>query len=408
MIAPGNPIRFSVRFIVPANFPGAIVRITADTANVLVDWGIPTTVMFPAVDWWDYKLFEISRLRGLRRVLRILRLAVEAAFRLCVPRPWCGFKYHSVDPRVRSARYGLVPSAARWNEREVTVVHPPYLIPHLLRTIPNSRVKMVSALHMNLEKAIRSSSERAAVWYQHWVARERLLSVPRYTTSEEARAAAERLGIEVRTVIPDGVDLHLFHPPKDRLAGRPPVVTLYCVRHAQKGQADGLEALRQIKAEIPEVRLHALGELLPGHAGLFEREYGYLHGEDYADAVRQSDIFIYPSRYDGFPAPPLQALASGCALVTTAVAGVSDYAVSGENALVVPPGDVAGLKDAVRKLLGDPALRRRLQAAGMETAQKYDVRTTSRQLLEFLREVHEEGNHEPELSGSRASADLRF
>ncbi len=382
----------NVRFVVSSNLPGSVVRITADTASVFAEWGIPTTVMYPAVDWWDYKLFELAHTQGTRRVRRMIRLAGEAAWQLPTRRPWCGFKYHQADPRVRTVRYGLSPSASGWTNGEITVVHPPYLVPHLLRTIPDTGVKIVSALHINLEKAIQSSSDSAAVWYRHWVARERMVSVPRYTTSLQAKEAAERLGIRVRRVIPDGIDLRFFQPPEKRPAGEKPVVTLYCTRHAQKGQQDGLDALRRIKSSAPEIRLHALGDLFPGHEALFDRQQGYLHGQAYAEAVRESDIFIYPSRYDGFPAPPLQAMASGCALVTTAVAGVTDYAVSGANALVVQPGDVDGLQAAVKRLLEDLPLRQRLQSAGVETAQRFDVRTTSRQLLEFLREVYEEKN----------------
>jgi len=251
---------------------------------------------------------------------------------------------------------------------------------------------MVSGLHMNLEQAVQSPSDLVAAWYRHWVARERLICVPRFTSSLQAKEAAERLGIRVRRVIPDGTDLRLFRPPENRLARKKPVVTLYCVHHPQKGQADGLEVLRQIKASIPDVQLHALGELFPGNETLFDRCHGYLHGEAYAEAVRESDIFIYSSRYDGFPAPPLQAMASGCALVVTAVAGVTDYAVSGQNALVVQPGDTAGLTEAVKRLIGDAGLRERLKSGGVETAQRYDVRTTARQLLEFLQEIYEEKN----------------
>lgn len=383
---------FSVRFVVSSNLPGSVVRITADTASVFTGWGIPTTVMYPAVDWWDYKLFELAQTQGTRRVRRMIRLTGEAAWQLPAYRPWCGFKYHRADPRVRTVRYGLSPSASGWTAGEVTVVHPPYLVPHLLRTLPSPSVKMVSGLHMNLEQAIQSPSDLAASWYRHWVARERLISVPRFTSSIQAKEAAERLGIRVRRVIPDGIDLSLFKPPGHRENGKAPVVTLYCTRHAQKGQQDGLDALRKIRASIPDVRLRALGEVLPGNEALFDRRLGFLHGEAYAAAVRESDLFIYPSRYDGFPAPPLQAMASGCALVTTAVSGVTDYAVSGQNSLVVEPGDVSGLRDAVKRLIADAPLRQRLQAAGVETARRFDVQATSRLLLEFLREVYEEKN----------------
>lgn len=383
---------FSVRFVVSSNLPGSVVRITADTASLFAEWGIPTTVAYPAVDWWDYKLFELSLTRGAGRARRLLRMAADAAVGLSARKPWCGFKYHKADPRVRAVRYGLTPSAWRCTPQEVIVVHPPYLVPHMLRTIPDPGVKIVSALHMNLEKAVQSQSAATVRWYKHWVARERLVSVPRYTTSQEAKKAAERLGITVRQVIPDGVDLRLFQPPANRPAGQKPVVTLYCVPDLQKGQADGLDAVRLLKASAPGVRFHALGNVTPGNEGLFDRQYGYLHGEAYAAAVRESAILVYPSRFDGFPAPPLQAMASGCALVTTATDGVTDYAVDGRNALVVPPSNPAAMAQAITRLIGDAGLQQRVRAGGIETARRYDVRTTSRQLLEFLQEIYEERN----------------
>ena len=392
MMEMAAPVKFGVRFVVSSNSPGSVVRITADTASLFTGWGVSTAVDYPAVDWWDFKLFELARSRGLGRAKQLVRLGGEAAVGLSLPKRWCGFTHHKADPRIRALRYGLSPSARHCSRQEVVVVQPPYLLPHLMRTLPDPGAKLVSALHMNLEKAVRSQAAATARWYQDWVERQRKISIPRYTTSHEAKRAAERLGIQVRRVIPDGVDLSLFHPPQRRPAGEKPVVTLYCTADLQKGQADGLEAVRRLRAEGLDVRFHALGIVTPGNEPLFDHRYGYLHGEAYAAAVRESDLFMYPSRFDGFPAPPLQAMASGCALVTTATDGVTDYAADGLNALVVKPADVAGMSDAVRRLAGDAGLRGRLEQGGLETARRYDVRATSRQLLEFLQEVYEEKN----------------
>lgn len=386
------PAEFGVRFVVSSNLPGSVVRITADTASLFAEWGTPTAVDYPAVDWWDYKLFELARTQWPGRAKQLVRLAGEAAVGLSLRRPWCGFKYHHADPRIRTARYGLSPSARRYTPREVVVVHPPYLLPHLLRTLPSRDIKLVSALHMNLEKAVQSQSPATARWYKDWVDQQRQVSIPRYTTSRNAREAAERLGIPVRRVIPDGVDLSLFHPPEKRPAGKDLLVTLYCAQDVQKGQADGLEAIRRLRGSVTGLRFHALGNVTAGHEDLFDRRYGYLHGEAYAAAVRESDIFIYPSRFDGFPAPPLQAMASGCALVTTATDGVTDYAVDAQNALVVGRMDIEGMAGAVRRLAGDAGLRSRIGEGGVAAARQYDVKATSKQLLEFLREIYEEKN----------------
>ncbi len=381
-----DPLR--VRFVLSSNRYSSVTRLTADTANVLTRLGIEVVVSYPAVDYWDYQRFALRRARGMRKLKQLLRMGSDWLREVPFRKEWCAGRFHSLSPSVRTERYGIFPSAAGWTPDEITVVHPPYLLPHVLQTIPHSGIKVVSALHMNLEKAIQSPCPEAAAWYRHWVARERLVSIPRYTTSEQAREAAERLGIAVRCVIPDGVDLSLFRPSPG--ANTPLRVTLYCIRHPQKGQASGLEAIRMVRAAAPEVQLCSLGELLPGSEGLFHHRYGYLRGEAYAGALRESGIVVYPSLYDGFPAPPLQAMASGAALVATAVDGVQDYAVDGQNCLLARPGDSSGLAQAVLRLIRDSSVRETVQRNGLETAGRFDVDRTTRRLLEFLREVYGE------------------
>ncbi len=366
-------------------------RITSDTASILVGRGIPATVLFPAVDWWEYKRFMILRLKGIRRGKWLSRLAIETMIRILVRRRWCGFKYYNADPRIRAVRYWVAPSATGWREDEITVVHPPYLIPDLLRTIPNSRIKVVSALHMNLEKAIRSPSGETAAWYRHWVARDRMISVPRYTTSVAAKEAAERLGIPIRRVIYDGsIDLRVFRPGRPRPQNGSLMISVYCDPNPQKGQAIGVEVCKALKSVVGNVHVCSIGRVCPKYAKAFDRNYGFLHGDAFVKALQDSDVFVYPSLYDAFPAPPLQAMACGAALVTSAVEGVTEYAVHGENALVCEPGNVEMMCDEIVRVVHDRELRGKLQANGPRTAAAFNLERSATQLLEFLQEVYDE------------------
>jgi glycosyltransferase involved in cell wall biosynthesis len=355
--------------------------------------------MFPAVDWWDYKLFCLRRMGFVYKCKQTLKLAGEVVTRIPFRRSWCGRKVHDVDPRVQVSRFLVFPSAADLNDG-ITVVHPPYLIPHLLRTMTNGRLKMVSAVHVNLEKAINSPSSEAAAWYSRWVALERLLSVPRYATSEEARRAAERLGIPVRKVIYGGIDLHLFRPDGSWTRDASLVISLYCDPNVQKGREAGIGVFKVLRTVVPGVRLCSIGHVTAEQAKVFDHNYGYLHGQDYVKALRESDIFVYPSWYDGFPAPPLQAMACGTALVTTAVEGVEEYAVDEQNCLLAEPGNVERMLRQVLRLVEDGELRRRLQANGPKVAAGFSVEESAKQLLEFLQEVYEEQHLGP-VSGPR-------
>ncbi len=381
---------FSVQFLLSHNLPGSVTRLTADAATALAQRGIATTVLFPAVDWWDYQVFSLVRMPWPGRCKHVAWLVWQVLMGALFRRPWCGFKHHAVHPAVRTKRFLLTPSARAWRDDSITVVHPPYLMPHLLRTLPRPTIAMVGAVHINLEEAMHSDVPEVAAWYRHRVASERLLSMPCYAVGEEARQAAERLGISVRTVIYNGVDLRLVHPAGPARPEGPLVITLYCDTNAQKGTDVGIAALQAIKTEAPDVRLCSVGHLADKWSHLFDRNYGYLHGETYAEALRSSDIFIYPSRYDGFGVPAMEAMASGAALVTTAVGGVKEYAVHGENALVCEPGNAAALREQVLRLVRDRALRDRLRTNGLQTASSFSVEHNAEQLLAFLREVYEE------------------
>ena len=389
---------FSARFLLSNNFPGSGTRLTSDFANAFVRRGIPTEILYPSVDWWDYKCFTLPGVSRGKRWKWRLQMAGEAVRGAGLPPAWCGFRHHSIDSRVRVRRYGRIPSAAGWTPEAVTVVHCPYQIPHLLKTLPSARTKLVSVIHINLEEAMASETPEVAAWYRHCAALDRLLRVPRYAVSEVAKRSAERLGIPVQKVIHNGVDLKLFRPMG--AAGPRPdpswVVTLYCDLKTQKGQIYGLRALQAVREAAGDrnLQFRSIGAVIPGYAGLFDRHYGYLHGEAYAKALRESDVLVYPSLYDGFPAPPLEALASGCALVTTSVEGVTEYAVDGENCLLSEPANVGMLKDQILRALDQQELRRRIQNNGPKTAERFSIDHCAGELLGFLEQVHEETSEE--------------
>ena len=96
------------------------------------------------------------------------------------------------------------------------------------------------------------------------------------------------------------------------------------------------------------------------------------------------DIFVLPSRVEGFPLPPLEAMACGCAVVVTACGGVSDYAQDGVNCLVVPPADPHALAKAVWTLCQDPPLRGRLSEEGLKTARRFERTRMAERFLDLL------------------------
>jgi hypothetical protein len=100
-----------------------------------------------------------------------------------------------------------------------------------------------------------------------------------------------------------------------------------------------------------------------------------------------SDIALCSSWYESFPLPPLEAMASGTAVVTTNL-GTEDYAVNGKNAVVVGARDIEQMAAAVLNLIENPALRQRLSREGRVTSEHF---TWDRAVLErerLLFDIH--------------------
>jgi glycosyltransferase involved in cell wall biosynthesis len=89
-----------------------------------------------------------------------------------------------------------------------------------------------------------------------------------------------------------------------------------------------------------------------------------------------SDIFVLPSHEEGFSNALLEAMAAELAVVATAVGGNSDAVVDGESGILVPPRDPRALALALKRLVGDPPLRRRLgEAARMRVELRFSLET---------------------------------
>lgn len=93
---------------------------------------------------------------------------------------------------------------------------------------------------------------------------------------------------------------------------------------------------------------------------------GYVPRADLAPLYRCATLVAYPSRYEGFGLPPLEAMACGAAVVASRVASLPE--VLGDAAWLVPPGDGDRLVRAIRETLADGERRREMARAGIERA----------------------------------------
>jgi glycosyltransferase involved in cell wall biosynthesis len=120
---------------------------------------------------------------------------------------------------------------------------------------------------------------------------------------------------------------------------------------------------------------------------------GYLAREDLVLAYNLADLFVYPSLYEGFGLPSLEAMACGCPVVTSDRSSLPE--VVGDAALLVDPEDVPALARAMAALLHRPDKRAELAARGFRQAGRFSWDRAARQTLEIYAEIGPQGAEIP-------------
>jgi colanic acid/amylovoran biosynthesis glycosyltransferase len=125
-----------------------------------------------------------------------------------------------------------------------------------------------------------------------------------------------------------------------------------------------------------------------GLAGVV-RFVGAVGQDELPDWYAWADIFCLPSFAEGLPVVLMEALLQGLAVVTTPIAGIPELVVDGRTGLLVPPGRVGPLVDAIASLAEDPERRRRLGEAGRDAVRRdFDASKSAAGLIRLFQELH--------------------
>jgi glycosyltransferase involved in cell wall biosynthesis len=100
---------------------------------------------------------------------------------------------------------------------------------------------------------------------------------------------------------------------------------------------------------------------------------------------------VFPSLYEGFGLPPLEAMASGTPVVTSNVSSLPE--VTGDAALLVDPYDPSAIADGIRQVLTDEPLRQRLKLKGLERARQFSWEASVRRVREIYEQVASTQTH---------------
>jgi glycosyltransferase involved in cell wall biosynthesis len=111
---------------------------------------------------------------------------------------------------------------------------------------------------------------------------------------------------------------------------------------------------------------------------------GYVADDDLPALYGGADAFCYPSKYEGFGLPPLEAMACGCPVLCVRASSIPE--VVGDAAVLLPPADSGAWAAALEKLLTQPLVRERWRARGLERARRFSWEQTARETLRIYEE----------------------
>jgi glycosyltransferase involved in cell wall biosynthesis len=125
---------------------------------------------------------------------------------------------------------------------------------------------------------------------------------------------------------------------------------------------------------------------LPRKLGLRDVLFtGYVSEEDLRGLYNRAQIFIYPSFYEGFGFPPLEAMACGAPVVLSNVSSLPE--VGGEAAVYVDPCSVESIAEGMFRLLEDKALTQAMREGGLERCRNFTWSKTATQMIEIYNEL---------------------
>ena len=199
-----------------------------------------------------------------------------------------------------------------------------------------------------------------------------------------AERLREDFGVEA-AVVPNGVNHARFYP-HDRRKRQSASVGMMYTTEPGKATEEGFEAVRRVRDTRPDVRLVIFGARkprgVPPRSEVFVRPKRRRLRSIYAAC----DVWLGPSRIDGFGQPVLEAMACAVVPVAARAGGHPALVEDDVSGFLVPPGDVEAMARRIGLLFDDESLRRRMAEAAHERSLHFDWETSTDRLEALLAE----------------------
>jgi glycosyltransferase involved in cell wall biosynthesis len=300
---------------------------------------------------------------------------------------------------------GLLEGRATLKQLQCNLVH----IPHLFwapRALPCPYVTTVHDVFEHMARAHGLSDFKRSLHF-HSTRRvlknaARILAVSKFTRSEIVKLfdiPEERIEVVYNAI--DGRFLHGHATDADRqfLAERYQITypfLLYAGRISPHKAFSALKAELEKEDKFPDLKLIIIGDELSKHPDLrrtvvrsgVQNDVRFL-GFVPIDVLRifydVAKVFVFPSLYEGFGLPPLEAMAHGTPVLTSNTSSVPE--VVEDAAMLVNPENVFEMMRALRRVLLDTALREKLKQKGYEQAKKFSWDASAAKILRIYKDV---------------------
>lgn len=198
------------------------------------------------------------------------------------------------------------------------------------------------------------------------------------------------LGCPRSWIVHNGMDTNFFVPPEHKKNSNDKISCLMLYHTLpKKGVEDGVEAFEIVQKDNPKLCLNMFGMPENPKLDIVDHYYQNPSRPELLKLYQNSDIFIYPSREEGWGLTPIEAMACGCAVIGTNVGCMTEIGVNGKNSLLSNPCDVRALSENVKKVSEDRNLRLNLALCGRQTAVKLSWNKSAEKLEKILLQIME-------------------
>lgn len=187
-------------------------------------------------------------------------------------------------------------------------------------------------------------------------------------------------------LISNNIDTKVFFPNgKDRI---PHSVIFHYRNSTHKGGKYAIQAILKLKGIYPDLNVAVISSQsrpsdLPEWCDFYEN----IPARRVAELNNRYQVFMCTTIDEGFGLPGLEAMACGCAVVSTKYKGVLEYAIDGENALLSPVRDVEAMIDNVVKLFENEYLRFKISQNGIRTGKERALEKSAKKFEQVLENI---------------------